>query len=87
MEQWLGLWRPQAGAAPRAADRHGLGDAAAYAKRGYDEAMRVQMVVGMMNYCGIARADLEILYDVMAATDARAALLARAGELGEGFFG
>lgn len=63
------------------------GDAAAYAKRGYDEAMRVQMVVGMMNYCGIARADLEILYDVMASDDARAALLARAGELGEGFFG
>ena len=63
------------------------GDAAAYAKRGYDEAMRVQMVVGMMNYCGIARADLEILYDVMAGDDARAALLARAGELGEGFFG
>ena len=45
------------------------------------------MVVGMMNYCGIARADLEILYDVMASDDARAALLARAGELGEGFFG
>ena len=63
------------------------GDAAAYAKRGYDEAMRVQIVVGMMNYCGIARADLEILYDVMAGDGARTALLARAGELGEGFFG
>jgi NAD(P)H dehydrogenase (quinone) len=62
-------------------------DAAAYAKRGYDEAMRVQMVVGMMNYCGIARADLEILHDVMAGDAERVALLARAGELGEGFFG
>jgi NAD(P)H dehydrogenase (quinone) len=62
-------------------------DAAAYARRGYDAAMKVQLLTGIMNYCGIPKADLEFLFDVMDGPDTRAALLARAGELGEGHFG
>lgn len=61
------------------------GDEAGYLKRGYDEAMRTQLVVGMMNYCGIQDASLEFFYDVMASPERRDALLARAKELGAAF--
>ena len=37
-------------------------NAEAYAKRGYDEAMRVQLEVGVLDYCGVADPRLEILY-------------------------
>ncbi|MFN4140430.1 NAD(P)H oxidoreductase [Aestuariivirga sp.] len=60
--------------------------AESYRKRGYDEAMRVQLCVGVMNYCGIARSQLEILYDVMEGESTRTALLARSHELGATYF-
>ncbi|MDY0874002.1 NAD(P)H oxidoreductase [Dongia rigui] len=61
------------------------GDEAGYLKRHYDEAMRVQLVTGIMHYCGIPDARLEFFYDVMQSADHRADLLKRAEELGRGF--
>jgi len=61
------------------------GDAASYAKRGYDGAMRTQMLTGIMHYCGIAQAELHLLYDVMASAEIRAAHLATAEKLGKSF--
>ena len=61
-------------------------DAAGYAKRGYDAAMKVQLLTGIMNYCGIPKADLEFLFDVMDGPETRAALLQRAAVLGETSF-
>jgi len=57
-----------------------------YAKRGYDEAMRVQLNVGIMNYCGIPKSQLEIMYDVMEDDATRRALLDRARQLGASWF-
>jgi NAD(P)H dehydrogenase (quinone) len=61
------------------------GDEAGYLKRGYDEAMRTQLVVGVMNYCGIEDASLEFFYDVMQSDARRTELLVRAKELGAAF--
>jgi NAD(P)H dehydrogenase (quinone) len=61
------------------------GDEAGYLKRGYDTAMRTQIVTGMMNYCGIADASLEFFFDVMASTSAREDMLKRAQALGAAF--
>jgi NAD(P)H dehydrogenase (quinone) len=36
--------------------------AEAFAKRGYDEAMRVQLKVGLLDYCGVADSRLDVLY-------------------------
>ena len=60
--------------------------AESYRKRGYDEAMRVQLCVGMMDYCGIPRSHLEILHDVMEGEHLRATLLHRAYQLGRTYF-
>lgn len=62
------------------------GSAESYAKRGYDEAMRVQINVGMMEYCGIPTSQLEIMYDVMEDEATRRALLERARQLGTEWF-
>lgn len=61
------------------------GDEAGYLKRGYDAAMRTQLLVGVMNYCGIRDASLEFLYDVMADAETRTELLERAEKLGTAF--
>lgn len=61
------------------------GDEAGYLKRRYDEAMRIQLITGIMHYCGIADARLEFFYDVMQSAEHRAKLLAHAEELGRGF--
>lgn len=61
------------------------GDEAGYKKRGYDDAMRTQLVTGIMNYCGIAEASLEFLFDATENPAAHAPLLARARELGAAF--
>jgi NAD(P)H dehydrogenase (quinone) len=61
-------------------------DEAAYRKRRYDDAMRIQLVTGIMNYCGIEKSDLEIFYDVMGSDAIRAAHLDRARELGGTYF-
>jgi NAD(P)H dehydrogenase (quinone) len=62
------------------------GSAASYAKRGYDAAMQVQLNVGMMDYCGIPKSHLELMYDVMEDDATRRALLDRARQLGESWF-
>lgn len=56
-----------------------------YRKRGYDEAMRVQLVVGIMNYCGIENADLALLYDALETDQSREDLIAEARRLGREF--
>jgi NAD(P)H dehydrogenase (quinone) len=61
-------------------------DAEAYAKRGYDAAMHTQLITGIMQYCGIPDARLELIYDVMAGSDTRAAQLAHVRELGATHF-
>lgn len=63
-----------------------LTSSASYQKRGYDTAIRTQMVVGVMNYCGIAKADLELLHDVGDGDEVRSALLERAYVLGKTYF-
>src|SRR5690606_29775770 len=61
------------------------GDAEGYAKRGYDVAMRTQLITGTMQYCGIEKASLELLYDVMDGAERRVGHLARARQLGTAF--
>jgi NAD(P)H dehydrogenase (quinone) len=59
------------------------GSAAGYEKRGYDQAMRIQTVTGMMEYCGIPESELHLLFDVLDDREARSRHLARVRELGE----
>ncbi len=61
------------------------GSAETYARRAYAPAMQAQLVVGVMNYCGIDKAEMELLYDVMDTPAIRAEHLARARTLGETF--
>ncbi len=63
-----------------------LGDAQSYAKRGYDEAMRIQLVTGIMDYCGIPRTELKLLYDVGASAEARQRHLDTVREMGAAWF-
>ena len=55
----------------------------AYAKRGYDVALRTQLEVGVLEYCGVAERRLEILYGAIEG-DA-VAILERAAVLGREF--
>jgi NAD(P)H dehydrogenase (quinone) len=55
----------------------------AYAKRGYDAAMRTQLETGVLEYCGIEDRRLELLYGVI--EGAAEAALVRAASLGEEF--
>lgn len=61
------------------------GSAATYDKRRYGRAMDAQLVVGTMNYCGIAAARLELLFDVMDGAGVRARHLAHVQALGKNF--
>lgn len=63
------------------------GSEESYKKRGYDEAMRVQLVVGIMNYCGIPESELKILYDVEDSAEIRQAHLATVRALAASYFG
>ncbi len=63
------------------------GSAESYRRRGYDQAMLTQLVVGIMNYCGIPRAELELFYDVTDSAERRKAHLAEARALGRSFAG
>lgn len=62
------------------------GTADGYAARGYEQAMRVQLLTGIMEYCGIAEAELHLLFDVLADEPTRHAHLSRARKLGETWF-
>ena len=63
------------------------GSEATFAKRQYAPAMQAQLVVGIMNYCGIESAEMELLYDVMDTPEIRSEHIARARRLGEAFAG
>lgn len=58
--------------------------AADYAKRGYDQAMVVQLETGILRYCGVPDARLQMLYDSFEASG-RAAMLQDAARLGADF--
>ncbi|MGO4685602.1 NAD(P)H oxidoreductase [Hyphomicrobium sp. 2TAF46] len=59
--------------------------AEAYAKRGYDDAMRTQLEVGILGYCGIAETRLEILFDAIEGPPGPETILATARRLGSEF--
>lgn len=60
-------------------------DTAPYVKRGYDQAMKVQLDTGILDYCDIKEHRLEMLYGAMEGDAHVARILERARELGEGF--
>ena len=57
-----------------------------YEKRGLDQAMRVQILTGMMAYCGIAKAELHLLYGALGEGSVRERHLQTARSLGESYF-
>jgi NAD(P)H dehydrogenase (quinone) len=61
------------------------GSEKSYAKNKYDVAMEVQVVHGIMHYCGIADARLHMFYDTLDDDETRHALIARARDLGKTF--
>ena len=65
VEQRLGLWRAQARASKALLLATAAGNAESYAKRGYDQAMRVQILTGTMEYCGIPESELHLLFDAL----------------------
>jgi NAD(P)H dehydrogenase (quinone) len=56
-----------------------------YAKYGYDEAMRDQIQVGLLSYCGIRRIAAEFFYEVDDDAASRPLHLRRARDLGGSF--
>ncbi|MBS0374430.1 MAG: NAD(P)H oxidoreductase [Proteobacteria bacterium] len=62
----------------------GAGESA-YAARGYAEAMRTQLEVGVLEYCGVAERRFELLYGTIESADAAATAVARAQALGREF--
>ncbi len=56
-----------------------------YADRGFEQAMRIQLLTGIMEYCGIGRSELRLLDGVMDGEATRDSRLAMARELGNGF--
>lgn len=60
------------------------GGQAGFVKRGYDQAMVVQLETGILRYCGVSDPQLHLLYDSFEA-DGRAQILARAAALGAAF--
>jgi NAD(P)H dehydrogenase (quinone) len=61
------------------------GDEAGYRKRDYDKAMRVQLLTGIIDYCGIRTGSLELFYDALESEQRRGELLDRAKRLGLSF--
>jgi len=62
----------------------GSSTAAGFRKRGYDHAIETQLVVGIMNYCGIQDAELRLMCDVDSEAE-RLFHLAEARRLGREF--
>jgi putative NADPH-quinone reductase len=58
-----------------------------YARRGLDQAMRVQILTGMMAYCGIPEAELHLLFGSLGDATVRGRHLGTAHNLGESYFG
>lgn len=56
-----------------------------YGKRGYDAAMQVQLVTGILSYCGIEDAGLDYLHGSLDGEEARARILAEAEAIGRRF--
>jgi NAD(P)H dehydrogenase (quinone) len=56
-----------------------------YRKYGYDEAMRVQIDVGLLGYCGLRDVETHVFYDVEQSPENRQRYLAEAREIGRGF--
>jgi NAD(P)H dehydrogenase (quinone) len=63
------------------------GDEQSFSKRGYDTAIRTQLLTGVIDYCGIKEGELVLLYDVLGLAETRSDCLARANELGRTYFG
>ncbi|MEZ5775549.1 MAG: NAD(P)H oxidoreductase [Hyphomicrobiaceae bacterium] len=63
----------------------GSSDADSYAKRGYDAAMRTQLLTGVLKYCGTENVDLVLMLDATGAAEIRAGHLAEARRLGREF--
>ena len=61
------------------------GSARSYAGKGYGTAMETQLVEGVLRYCNIADARLELLHDVLDGAAKRSAALERAEVLGREF--
>ena len=61
------------------------GSARSYAGKGYGAAMETQLVEGVLRYCNIADARLELLHDVLDDAAKRSAALERAEVLGREF--
>ena len=60
-------------------------DLAAYQKRGYDAAMKTQLDVGILDYCGIAERRLELLFGAIEGDPYPTQILAAARDLGTQF--
>jgi NAD(P)H dehydrogenase (quinone) len=56
-----------------------------YRKYGYDEAMRVQIDIGILGYCGLRDVETHVFYDVEQSPENRARYLAEAREIGRRF--
>ena len=61
--------------------------ASTYRRYGYDEAMRTQIDVGMLGYCGLRDVETVLLHEADDDAAAREAFLATAHDLGAGFPG
>ncbi len=61
------------------------GTESGFAKRGYDNAMRTQLDVGVLDYCGVAERRLELLYGSIEGEPYPAEILAKAQALGQAF--
>lgn len=57
----------------------------AYEKRGYDIAMRTQIVTGILNYCGVENVELEILYGSIEDEERPIEVINTAAQLGAAF--
>ena len=57
----------------------------AYQKRKYDDALKIQLETGILDYCGIEKPRLEILYGAIEGQDYVDAILKQSAELGTEF--
>jgi NAD(P)H dehydrogenase (quinone) len=60
-------------------------EAASYAKRRYDEAMVIQLGVGILDFCGLRNGGVHLLYGALRDHAACTAIVAAAGALGRDF--